>query len=246
MFRITSYRPITTTTGAIVPSDQVVTCNPPSALALSLFSAQGQRQPIALYNLSTQTITITPAAGTINGASSFVWTGTGAGLFLVPDSISNWIVAGASLGTDLATAIAAAGTAAVNSNTQQVTGGTIATTGNSDTYFTCGRVATLSSVAVTPLVALTANDTNYITFTITNLGQAGAGTAVMLAATAPNTTKATGGTGLAINTPRVLTLSGVDTDLHVAINDLLLIRAAATGTLANTVTRPIWKLTFMG
>jgi hypothetical protein len=92
--------------------------------------------------------------------------------------------------------------------------------------------------------ALTANDTNYLTFTITNLGQAGAGSAAMLAATDANTTKATGGTGLAANTLRSLSLSGTAANLVVAAGDRIRIRAAATGTLANTVTFPVINLNF--
>ncbi len=127
----------------------------------------------------------------------------------------------------------------------QRVGGTIATTGNSDEYVTAPVAGTLSVASVSPLVALTSDDTNYITWTITNLGQAGAGSAAMLAATAPNTTKATGGTGLSINTKRALTVTGTAADLVVAVGDLLLIRAAATGTLANTVTRPVYQLCFL-
>lgn len=137
-------------------------------------------------------------------------------------------------------------TAAAGQKGVQQVGGTIATTGNTDFYFVAPTAGSLAGATITPLVALTADDTNYLTWTITNLGQAGAGTTVMLAATAPNTTKATGGTGLAINTKRSLTLSATAANLVVAEGDLLLFRNAATGTLANTVTRPIVALAFSG
>ena len=75
-----------------------------------------------------------------------------------------------------------------------------------------------------------------MTFSITNLGQAGAGSAAMLAATDANTTKTTGGTAIAANTKRVLTLTATPADLVVAAGDRIRIRFAATGTLANTVT----------
>jgi hypothetical protein len=114
---------------------------------------------------------------------------------------------------------------------------TIATTGNTDIYIFAPDAGTLASVDFTSLAALAANDTNYITFTLTNLGQAGAGTAVMLAATAANTTKATGGAALVANGKRALTLSSTAADLVVAKGDVLLLRAAATGTLTGTVTR---------
>jgi hypothetical protein len=236
-------RILTRSTGdAIIPSDEIVAFNRTSSTqAVGLYSARGQKKAIVCYNVDSTTITITPDSGTINGAASFALTGNGSQMLLVPDGISNWIAL-QTIGTDLATALAAT----TNSNSQQSVGATIATTGNTDVYVTAPYAGSLSAATVTPLVALTADDTNYITWTITNLGQAGAGTAAMLAATNPNTTKATGGTGLAINTPRALTLNGTAANLVVAVNDLLLIRAAATGTLANTVTRPIYKLTFVG
>lgn len=129
---------------------------------------------------------------------------------------------------------------------RQITGGTIATTSTTDEYCVVQEAGTLASVEVTPLVALTAHDTNYIAWTIVNLGQAGAGSTDMLAATDPNTTKLTGGVALAINTKRTLTVHGTAANLAVASGDLLRIRATANGTLANTVTRPIYQLRFTG
>ncbi len=123
---------------------------------------------------------------------------------------------------------------------------TIATTGNTDISFLVSEAGTLTSVDFNGVDALAANDSNYITFSITNLGQAGAGSAVMLAATDANTTKATGGTALSANTKRSLTVTGTGADLVVAAGDLIRIRAAATGTLANTVTIPKYVLRFGG
>ena len=123
-------------------------------------------------------------------------------------------------------------------------GATIATTGNSDVYVIAPVAGTLSSAWFSGVDALTANDTNYITFSITNLGLAGAGSAAMLAATDANTTKATGGTGLSANTRRTLTLNGTAANLVVAAGDRLRIRAAVTNTLANTVTFPVYALNF--
>lgn len=123
-------------------------------------------------------------------------------------------------------------------------GATIATTGNSDVYMIAPAAGVLSSAVFSGVDALTASDSNYITYTIVNLGQAGAGSAAMLAATDVNTTKATGGTGLAANTVRSLTLNGTAANLVVAAGDRLRIRAAATGTLANTVTFPVYRLNF--
>ena len=126
--------------------------------------------------------------------------------------------------------------------TQQ--GATIATTGNSDIFVIAPAAGTLSVARFSGVDALTANDSNYLTFSITNLGQAGAGSAAMLAATDANTTKATGGTGLAANTLRSLALNSTAANLVVAAGDRIRVRAAATGTLANTVTFPVVSLTF--
>ena len=131
-------------------------------------------------------------------------------------------------------------------NAIQVTPATIATTGNTDGYVIVPETGTLSSIDFSGTTALAANDTNYITFTVTNLGQAGAGTTVMLAATAANTTKATGGTAIAANTKRSLTLTGTAADLAVTAGDRLLIRSEATGTLANTVTFPAFLVRVAG
>ncbi len=126
------------------------------------------------------------------------------------------------------------------------TSATIATTGNTDAYVIVPQTGTLTGVDFSGVDALAASDTNYITFSITNLGQAGAGTTVMLAATAANTTMVTGGTALAANTKRSLTVTGTGADLVVTAGDRLRIRAAATGTLANTVTFPTYMLRFGG
>ncbi len=125
-------------------------------------------------------------------------------------------------------------------------GATIVTTtgGTNDVFMIAPAAGVLSSALFSGVDALTANDTNYITFGITNLGQAGAGTAAMLAATDANTTKATGGTGLAANTVRSLTLNSTAANLVVAAGDRIRIRATVSGTLANTVTFPVYRLTF--
>ena len=112
---------------------------------------------------------------------------------------------------------------------------TIATTGNSDTYIICPYTGFLSSVDFSGVDALTTSDTNFITFTITNLGRGGGGTTAMLDSGDVNTTKVAG-TAISANTVRELTLSGSLNATRVAKGERLRIRAAATGTLANTVT----------
>jgi len=122
-----------------------------------------------------------------------------------------------------------------NTKAVQVSPASIATTGNTDCYVIAPTAGLLSEVFFSSIDALAAHDTNYITFTITNLGQAGAGSTVMLAATAANTTKATGGSALVANGKRTLTLAAA-ANLVVAAGDRLLIRSAASGTLAGAVT----------
>ena len=123
-------------------------------------------------------------------------------------------------------------------------GATIATTGNSDVFVIAPAAGVLTSAVFSGVDALAASDTNYITFSVTNLGQAGAGSAAMVAATDANTTKTTGGTALSANAARSLALNGTAANLVVAAGDRIRIRAAATGTLANTVTFPVYRLNF--
>lgn len=129
-------------------------------------------------------------------------------------------------------------------NSVNVEGATIATTSDTDQYLIAGKTGRLVEALFSGIDVLAAHDTNYITWTITNLGQDGTGSTAMLAATDVNTTKATGGTALAANTRRDLTLHGTAANLVVAQGDRLRIRAAASGTLANTVTAPVYQLQF--
>lgn len=127
---------------------------------------------------------------------------------------------------------------------EMMQGATIATTGNSDVYVIADVTGVLTSARFSGTDALAASDTNYITFSITNLGTTGSGSAAMLAATDANTTKTTGGTALTANALRTLTLNGTAANLAVATGDRLRIRAAVTGTLANTVTFPVYNLSY--
>lgn len=123
-------------------------------------------------------------------------------------------------------------------------GHTIATTGNSDQYVIAPVNGILREVIFSGVDALAANNTNFISFTVVNLGQAGAGTAAMIVAGVPNTTQVTGGSAIAANTRRNLTVSSVAADVKVQAGDRIRIRAAATGTLANTVTGAKYQLRF--
>lgn len=121
---------------------------------------------------------------------------------------------------------------------------TIATTSTTDTYVIVPETGTLKSVDFSGIDALAAHDTNYITFAITNLGQDGAGSTALLAATDANTTKSTGGTAIAANTKRSLTVHGTAANLAVTAGDRLRVRATASGTLGNTVTGSVYCLRF--
>lgn len=122
-------------------------------------------------------------------------------------------------------------------------GGTvsIATTGNTDILLMIPRKLKLIEAKYVGATALTANDTNYLTFSITNITNSNA---AMLAATDANTTKSTGGTGLSANTVRSLTLSTTDANLKVSENDVLRIRFAASGTLAGAISNAAVILKF--
>jgi len=171
--------------------------------------------------------------------------------FSDPELVSGTTITGAAISGGTVTGSTLDSTSKVASNiasglTASQQGATIAVTtaGTNDVFIIAPAAGVLSSALFSGVDALTANDTNYITFSITNLGQAGAGTAAMLAATDANTTKATGGTGLAANTVRSLTLNGTAANLIVAAGDRIRIRATVSGTLANTVTFPVYRLTF--
>lgn len=121
---------------------------------------------------------------------------------------------------------------------------TIATTSTSDAYVIAPVNGKLSAALFSAIDALAAHGSNYITFSITNLGQAGAGSNAMLLASDANTTKTTTGSAIAANTKRTLTLNTDASKRAVQAGDRLRIRATATGTLANTVTGANFLLTF--
>ena len=121
-------------------------------------------------------------------------------------------------------------------------GASIATTSTTDTYFQAGKSGTLLAVLFSSLAALATSDTNYITWSMTNLGQAGAGTTEMLATSDLNTTKATGGVAITANANKALTIHGTAANLAVVEGDRIRIRATATGTLAGAVTVPSYSV----
>lgn len=125
-------------------------------------------------------------------------------------------------------------------NVSTVTIGTAAA--NYDAYVIASVTGSVVEVDFSALDALAADNTNYITWTITNLGQAGAGTAAILLTGSSNTTKATGGSAISANTKRAFTLTDILNNLNVVQGDRIRIRATVTGTLANSVTFPVYLL----
>lgn len=128
---------------------------------------------------------------------------------------------------------------------KQNTAGTtsIATTSTTDEYVVVSKTGTVTSIGITSLSGLAAHDTNYLTFSVTNLGAAGSGTTALLAATDANTTKVTGGSAMTASVTRSLTLTSTAADLNVTEGDLLRLRATSAATLAGAVTRPQWVVT---
>lgn len=114
--------------------------------------------------------------------------------------------------------------------------GTIATTSTTDDYLIAPATGYIVEAIFSSLAALAQHGSNYLTFTITNLGQAGSGTAEVLAAADSNTTKTTTGAAISANTARTLVLTSTGSDRAVVKGDRLRIRATATGTLAGAVT----------
>lgn len=118
----------------------------------------------------------------------------------------------------------------------------IATTSTTDEYLIAKKTGKVVNAEIVSLSGLAAHDTNYLTFSITNLGAAGAGTAALLAATDANTTKVTGGSAMTALTPRSLTLTSTAADLNVTEGDVIRLRGTSAATLAGAVTRPIWRI----
>lgn len=121
-------------------------------------------------------------------------------------------------------------------------GASIATTSTTDTYFQVPKSGRVASIKFSSLAALATSDTNYITWTVVNLGQAGAGSTALLSTSDANTTKATGGSAIVASSSRALTLHGTATNLDVVEGDVIRIRATATGTLAGAVTVPSYNV----
>jgi hypothetical protein len=126
--------------------------------------------------------------------------------------------------------------------TIQTTLGTIATTGTFTGYCRVPSTGTLATVGFVAASNLAANDTNYITFTCTNVTQS----KTLFANDATENTKATGGTAITADGLRYFTLTGTTADLNVTAGDLIKIVATVTGTLANAVNSVTYSIDFNG
>lgn len=122
---------------------------------------------------------------------------------------------------------------------------TITTTVAKSFDFIMPATGTVTNAKFWGTATLATDNTNYVTFTLTNLGQAGSGTTVMLAATDANTTKVTGGSAVTADVPRNLTLTGTAANLAVNSGDLIRLTVTQTGTLANTITGASAALTMV-
>lgn len=90
---------------------------------------------------------------------------------------------------------------------------------------------TILTAQLTATTSITANDTNYWTFAMTNTTASKS----LLLATDVNTTKATGGSGITANTLRSLSLTSTTADLTVAKGDLVTFTFTKTSSASNIV-----------
>ncbi len=127
----------------------------------------------------------------------------------------------------------------------QVGANEIVATGNTDAYVVVPQDGRLISVDYSSTGALAVDATNRVAFTITNLGQAGSGSAAMLDTGAVNSTHSTGGSAITANTRRSLVLHGTAGNLVVEAGDRLRIRATVSGTIS-AVAEPVYVLRFAG
>lgn len=112
--------------------------------------------------------------------------------------------------------------------------GTVSATG--DFKIICpNHAATLVRLSIVVDTTITANDTNYWTFSAVNKGPSGSGTTALLASADSNTTKATGGTGITAYIARALTLNGTPANLVTAAGDVLVGTLTKTASASNLV-----------
>ncbi len=95
--------------------------------------------------------------------------------------------------------------------------------------------ATITGINVLVATTITANDTNYWTFAITNKAGNGSGSTALLASSDSNTTKATGGIGITAFDTTALSLTSTSADLNVSAGDCLVLTATKSASASNLV-----------
>ena len=93
--------------------------------------------------------------------------------------------------------------------------GTVPTTGAISGYAIVGKSGTVHAAFMSGVDALAQHGSNYVTVSITNLGQAGAGTTAVLGAVDGNTTKTTTGQAIVANGKLTLVLHTTAANLNV-------------------------------
>jgi len=114
--------------------------------------------------------------------------------------------------------------------------GTFPTSSSISAYVIVPKSGTVHYVYFGSTTGLTQHASNYWTFSITNLGQAGAGSTAILGAVDGNTTKTTTGQAVVANGKFTAVLHTTAANLAVTEGDTLQITCTATGTPANTGT----------
>ena len=105
---------------------------------------------------------------------------------------------------------------------------TVATTSNTDVVLIAPFSGSLASAEFNTGTTLATNDTNYVTFTVTNITNSNA---AMLVSDNAATTKVTGGSAWTASTVRSLVVHATAANLIVAAGDVIRVRIAVTGTL---------------
>lgn len=133
-------------------------------------------------------------------------------------------------------------TTTAKTKTIEIPLGAIAAT--SSFLFVAPHACTITGISLANTAAIAGNDTDYWTASAVNKGPSGSGTTALLAATDPNTTKATGGTSISAYINRDFTLHATSANLDLAAGDVCvftLTKTASATALAGAVLRVNYK-----
>lgn len=131
------------------------------------------------------------------------------------------------------------------SQVTEIDAGTVAATSTIEIVVPAGATV-LSGLDFTVNTTAAPSDTNYWTEALTNLGLSGSGTTVMLAATATNTSQATGGNGgYTAGVPTAAVLSATPANLNVAAGQVLQLTLTKTSSAPSLVDLTV-RATFSG